>query len=231
MQRRMLSVLALAATCGYPGLTARAQTPAAVPPEKRVVVVGFLGAFDHPRNQRKGMVRIASRLEALGCADAEIAVASGWRWNRVYKSIRRLVDDDANGRISEAEIARTPTIVAYGHSLGGWAVIKLAEKLGKERIPVALTVQVDSVGIGDEVVPANVRAAANFYQRGNWFLRGENRIRTQDSERTTLLGNFFIRHVGHLKLSRDTQVSDFITEAVGSRCQRATATAPGVPPG
>ena len=52
-----------------------------------------------------------------------------------------------------------------------------------------MTVQIDSVGIGDEVVPSNVRRAANLFQSNGLFVRGESRIRPADPGRTEILGN------------------------------------------
>ena len=57
-------------------------------------------------------------------------------------------------------------------------------------IPVLLTVQVDSVGLGDATISPNVRRAANFYQPNGWFIKGECEIRAQDPSQTTIIGNF-----------------------------------------
>jgi hypothetical protein len=69
-------------------------------------------------------------------------------------------------------------------------VTKVARQLEREGIPVLLTVQIDSVGLHDDVVPANVEAAANLYQSTGLFVRGQPRIRAGDPSRTTILGNW-----------------------------------------
>ena len=59
-----------------------------------------------------------------------------------------------------------------------------------------LTIQVDSVtkiGEDDEIIPANVAQAANFYQ-ADGLLRGESEIRAADPARTQILGNFQFRY-------------------------------------
>ncbi len=54
------------------------------------------------------------------------------------------------------------------------------------------SIQVDSIAKpreNDEVIPANVAEAANFYQ-ANGLLHGRPQIRAEDQERTRILGNF-----------------------------------------
>ncbi len=51
--------------------------------------------------------------------------------------------------------------------------MKLARQLQQMDVPVLLTVQVDSVGIGDAVIPSNVSLAANLFQRNGWIIRGD----------------------------------------------------------
>lgn len=43
--------------------------------------------------------------------------------------------------------------------------------------------------LGQEVIPANVAQAINFYQRDG-LLHGEPRIHAEDTSRTRILGNF-----------------------------------------
>lgn len=103
----------------------------------------------------------------------------------------RLVDTNHDGTLS-AEEKRNARIILYGHSWGASEAVMLARELGKEGIPVLLTVQVDSVskpGENDKDIPANVAEAANFYQL-NGFLHGEPQIRAADPSRTHIIGNF-----------------------------------------
>src|SRR5262249_25142046 len=61
---------------------------------------------------------------------------------------------------------------------------------------VLLTVQVDSVAKlrqNDEVIPANVAEAANFYQTDG-LLHGRSEIRAADAKRTRILGNFRLEY-------------------------------------
>ena len=63
-------------------------------------------------------------------------------------------------------------MILYGHSLGGGSVVMLAGELKEIGVPVLLTIQVDSVGRKDRIIPSNVARAINFYQHdGNLFVR------------------------------------------------------------
>jgi len=56
-------------------------------------------------------------------------------------------------------------------------------------IPVLLVLLVDAVG-RNRPMPANVRTAANFFQRGSWPVCGPRRIRAVDPSRTRIIGSF-----------------------------------------
>ena len=66
----------------------------------------------------------------------------------------------------------------------------MARQLNKMDVPVLLTVQVDSIGRGDKMIPPNVARAANLFQRNGLIIKGEREIRPQDPSRTTIIGNF-----------------------------------------
>jgi hypothetical protein len=83
-------------------------------------------------------------------------------------------------------------IILYGHSWGASEAITVARELKNDGIPVLLTIQVDSVSKyhqNDEVIPANVAQAANFYQPDG-FIHGQRAIRAADPSRTKIIGNF-----------------------------------------
>ena len=77
-------------------------------------------------------------------------------------------------------------------SWGGSETVALARELEKEKIPVLLTIQVDSIAKmreNDELIPANVAQAVNFYQQDG-LLHGKSKIYAADPRRTEILGNF-----------------------------------------
>ena len=108
-----------------------------------------------------------------------------------YRKILELLDSGHTGMLSTAQ-KNDARIIIYGMSWGGSEAVTLARELKQEKIPVLLTIQVDSVGkLGqnDAVIPANVAEAVNFYQTDG-LLHGRAEIRAEDTARTRILGNF-----------------------------------------
>ena len=189
----------------------------------KTVVVGYVGGISSPNDPNQGIVQIGERLRKLNRPDLHVKVYSHWSWRKAYKWIYESIDKSRDNRLSEEEISSAPKIIIYGHSLGGWTLIKLSRKLEKIGIPVELTVQIDSVGIGDEVIPKNVKTAVNYYQRKTLILRGEKKIRAKDESKTKIVGNN-IKDVGHKSLPGLREISDFITERVQSLCLPSATT-------
>jgi hypothetical protein len=110
------------------------------------------------------------------------------------------------------------------------------------RIPILLTVQIDSVGRRDRTLPANVMNAANLYQDNGWFISGEHPIVAADPSQTAILGNWKFDYdqppgvdisvedlpwyktafrVAHSKMDRDPRVWGLAEELVSSACNGA----------
>ena len=224
---KLLARLIIIVLLSYPTFHAKAQMPAPGPKSYKILVIGFVGGMRDTKDIRQGVVQIGDRLRSLGCSDLQVNIFSHWKWKEAYRWIYQVMDHDQDSYLSDKESEYGPKIIVYGHSMGGGAVIKLARRLEKAHIRVELSVQIDSVGIGDEVVPGNVKLAANFYQRTVWPVRGEKKIRAQDESKTKILGNILVNNAGHEALAREPQISNFITEKVLSLCrQRLTPVAP-----
>ena len=136
-------------------------------------------------------VQVAAHLRRDYPSGVYVEVIENRRREKAYADIVRFVDTDRNGTLSATE-KRNARIILYGHSWGASEAVALARDLEREGIPVLLTVQVDSVpkpGENDQVIPANVAEAANFYQL-NGFLHGEPQIRAADPARTHIIGSF-----------------------------------------
>jgi hypothetical protein len=185
----------------------------------KVIVIGFVGGLRSPEDTNQGVVQIRNRLKNIGCDELQVNTYSHFHWGGAYKNIFQAIDADHNGGLSDAELRQAPKIIIFGHSLGGWAVIKLAKRLEKAHIPIELTVQLDTVGIGDAVVPGNVKFAMNYYQRSQWPVRGEKRIRAENAGSTNIIDNILIQHVRHEALATKLQISDFITDRVRALCR------------
>jgi len=155
------------------------------------IVIGFVGGFVRHDDMVHSAVQVAAHLRQHYPAGVHAEVFENHRGEKAYTEILRLLDADRNGTLS-AEEKRNARIVLYGHSWGASQAVTLARELEKEGIPVLLTVQVDSIskpGQNDQVIPANVAEAANFFQVNGW-VHGQRQIRAADPAHTHIIGNF-----------------------------------------
>ncbi len=231
----MLTLL-LTSTCSGIQLSG-IQAPRPVP-EGACVVVGFLGGRDAWNDSEKGV-----RKTALLIRDSRLPVYAETFENRrrdvAEEFVVQALDRNADGFIDSYESGRA-TLIVYGQSFGGAATIKFAEQLEKRSVRVHMTLQIDSVGRGDDKVPPNVRYAANLYQDNGWLIAGEHPISASDASRTHILGNWRfdysqtpgseidISHLpwwkvifrgAHAKMDRDDRVWEVVTELVRAGCR------------
>jgi hypothetical protein len=167
---------------------ATAAEASANPP---VIVIGFVGGFVNHSNAVHREVRLAAQLRKDYPAGAYVQVFENHRSEDARQQILLLLDTDHDGSLSPAE-KQNARIIIYGHSWGASESITLSRALERDGIPVLLTIQVDSItkrGEDDEVIPANVAQAVNFYQPDG-ILHGRPEIRAADPVRTQILGNF-----------------------------------------
>lgn len=162
------------------------RTPAPLPVGS-TLVVGFLGGYERWDDAHRSIRRVVLRLRSQRDVYAE-SVSNHHR-GVALALIERALDTNQDGRL-DANEAAAARIILIGQSWGGAAAIAVARDLDRLGVPVLLTVQVDSVGVHDKVIPANVRAAVNFYQHDPLTIRGTQQIRAADPARTTILGNF-----------------------------------------
>lgn len=193
----VLAATPLAAGAGRRLRRADITTPAPLP-ERSLLIVGFLGGWEPWDHPHRSVRRLALRLRESAPRGVFIETADNHSRATVRKFIREAFDTNRDGRLDRIEAARAQ-IICYGQSFGGAACIHLARELERWGVPVRLTVQVDSVGRKDHLIPANVRRAVNLYQRDPGPIRGQAQIRAADPRRTTVLGNirhtYLFRHV------------------------------------
>jgi hypothetical protein len=166
-------------------------------PPSRAIVIGFVGGFVRHNDLVHSVVQIAARLRKECAPDTVVETFENRNGEKAYREILTLLDSNHDGTLSVEE-KRNARIVLYGHSWGASESITVARRLEKDGIPVLLTVQVDSiakVGEEDQIIPANVAEAANFYQKDG-LLHGEPQIRPADTARTRILGNFRFTYAG-----------------------------------
>jgi len=162
---------------------------AAAPPDW--LVIGFMGGFVSRNADHHAEVQLLHSLREQYSSNVSFSMYENRRQHEAYAMIREYLDLNHDGQLSADEKSRAH-ILLFGHSWGASAVVALARRLNREGIPVALTVQVDSVAKpfhNDSLIPANVSEAANFYQTHGW-IHGRAKIIAADPGRTKILGNF-----------------------------------------
>ena len=160
-------------------------------PNTPYIVIGFVGGFVKHDDTVHSGVQLAARLRADYPSGVYVQVFENRRREEAHGKILQLLDSDRNGALSDEE-KRNARIIIYGMSWGGSETVELARELDKDKVPVLLTVQVDSVsknGQNDRLIPPNVAEAVNFYQTDG-FLHGVTGIQAADSTRTRILGNY-----------------------------------------
>jgi hypothetical protein len=180
-----------------PSLAIDEPSEKAVPAKAPVIVVGFVGGFVRHDNAVHSPVQLAKRIREGYPSGVHVEVFENRRREEAYQEILKLLDADHDGKLSDEE-KRGAQIIIYGMSWGGSETVALARELEEQKIPVLLTIQVDSVaklGQNDSVIPANVTAAANFYE-ADGFLHGQTGIRAEDGKNTRILGNFRFQYGG-----------------------------------
>jgi hypothetical protein len=172
------------------GLTQPLPPPvnAAKPP---VIVVGFVGGFVAHDNMVHSGVQLSAHLRETHPSGVFVKVFENRRRENAHREILKILDTDHDGKLSDEE-KKKAQIIIYGMSWGGSETVSLAKELEGDHIPVLLTIQVDSVAKirqNDQIIPANVGEAVNFYQ-SDGLLRGQPKIRAADEKHTRILGNF-----------------------------------------
>jgi pimeloyl-ACP methyl ester carboxylesterase len=165
---------------------------------RKVIVIGFVGGFARHDDEGHPEVQFAEYLRDRYRPDMHAEVFGNHCGRQALHEVLRLLDGDGNSNPSstEKEHAR---IIIYGHSWGAAEALVFARELGKQGIPVQLTIQVDSIaklGRDDSRIPSNVVNALNFYQsRGP--LHGRTEIVATDPAQTTIIGNLQMTYKGH----------------------------------
>jgi hypothetical protein len=155
------------------------QVPQPVPDDS-CLVIGFLGGFEPWNDPHRGIRKVALDLRSLAIPGLYVETIENHRRKLALKLIERSMNADANHRIR---------VILYGQSWGGAAVVQTARDLQKLGIGVDLTIQVDSVGRHDAIVPANVANAANIYQHDVLSIGGRQKIQAEDPSSTHILEN------------------------------------------
>jgi hypothetical protein len=157
----------------------------------RNIVVGFLGGFVRHDEPHHPEVQLVQDLRQEYPNEVYVGLFENRKVDVAYDTILKLLGTKEGDPRSDQK-KRQARIVLFGHSWGASAVVSLSRKLERVGIPVALTIQIDSVAKpfqNDWLIPGNVLEAVNFYQT-HGLIRGRRKIVPADPARTTVLGNF-----------------------------------------
>lgn len=163
--------------------------------DRNVIIIGFVGGFVKRDDPNHPEVLFAKYLSERYGAAVQTAIFANHEGEQAVRGVLQLLDRDHDGSLTAAE-KQDAEIIVFGHSWGGSQAITIAEELGEQGIPVALTIQIDSVrkpGQHDKTIPVNVAKAVNFYERQG-LTRGEPQIVAADATRTKILGNFLMKY-------------------------------------
>jgi hypothetical protein len=164
---------------------------------RAAIILGFVGGYVKRDDVNQPEVLFAAYLQRRYGSAVHVEVFGNHEWRKAIEETTRHIDTDKDSFLSVAE--KEQKIILYGHSWGASQLLTFARELQRRRIPVALTIQVDSVkkfGQDDHTVPANVAKAVNFYQRKG-FTPGQPFIVPADPAQTKILGNFHMKYERH----------------------------------
>lgn len=157
--------------------------------QNEILILGFMGGREPWNNGKHCVRRLALKLRSMNLPDVHIETVENKRRSLAIELVKNAFDRNHDGKLDPTECA-SAKLILYGQSFGGAAVVKFARQLNQIGVPVLLSVQVDSIGRGDSIIPTNVTRAANLFQRNGWFIRGEREITAEDPAKTTIIGNF-----------------------------------------
>ena len=209
---------------------------------RKAIVIGFVGGFVGRNNTKHPEVQFAEYLRQSYPSIVHAEVFANHDGKHALRRVLQLLDANSDSVLTPSE-KQQASIILYGHSWGAAQAITLARELEALDIPVALTIQVDSVhkrGHQDGVIPANVQSAVNFYQIKS-VIHGRSQIRAADPERTRIIGNFLmkyqnrrincdnypwiVRHLnrGHHEIENDPLVWEQIASMIDSELFKGTS--------
>ncbi|MCA1994649.1 MAG: hypothetical protein LDL41_21780 [Coleofasciculus sp. S288] len=170
---------------GVPEASGSQAITASLPPAKSdgkcdlkvVLFLGFdgvsSGSSDEDREYRvapvDGMGALQRRLQEEMSKYPTVSLSSQvYRW------------DGENAALADIESAikskRADSIVIIGHSYGADSANSLADTLNSKGIRVDMLIQVDTVGVWDDIFPSNVSTLINYYQTNDKTILVEDNI-------------------------------------------------------
>jgi hypothetical protein len=143
------------------------------------LIVGFLGGFEKWDDPHRGVRKVALHLRSLNIPGVRVETIENHRQSLALPLLR-------SAGVSSDDRVR---VILYGQSWGWCSRRQNRSRTAKDRRPGFALSPIDSVGVHDDLIPANVRAAANLYQHDVTGIQGRTSIRAEDPAATTLLEN------------------------------------------
>ena len=187
-------------------------------PRGSTLVLGIVGGWERWDAEQRIIRRIALQVRERQLPGVWVETVENHKMELAEELVRKAFPDPA-----------AADLLMFGQSLGGAAAVRFARRLQELGYPVRRLVIIDSIGRGGRMVPANVAAAVNLYQRDSfWPVRGRKRIIAEDPARTRILGNHRFRYHGrkitmpdetwlrrtflrgHLRMEYDPEVWSFV---------------------
>jgi len=156
------------------------------PVSGQTLIVGILGGWQKYDSAQRGVRKLALHLRNLHLPGVEVETYENHHREAALRRVKEWCTGSGQNR----------RVIIYGQSFGGAAAVRLDRELDALGIPVALSLQIDSVGASTRTIPANVGAAANFYESEGFPIRGQSQIVALDPARTKILGNFEYHYRG-----------------------------------
>lgn len=161
---------------------------------RNAIIIGFVGGFVSSKDTKHPEVEFAAYLRDR-YPTAHVEVFGNHHGRKALHQLINFLDTDHDGVLTSLEKEQA-TVILYGHSWGATETAEFARQLDHLGIPVALTIQVDTIGKpGHKHSPIspNVATAINFYQSGG-PLHGQPEIIATDPQRTKILGNIHMTY-------------------------------------
>jgi pimeloyl-ACP methyl ester carboxylesterase len=218
------------------------------PSVRNVVIIGFVGGFVSRNDAKHPEVQFAAYLRDR-YPTIHVEVFGNHHGRKALHQVVDFLDTDHDGVLSSVEKERA-TVIIYGHSWGATETVAFAGELDKMGVPVALTVQIDTIakpGHKASAISPNVANAINFYQTKG-PLHGAPEIVAVDPARTQILGNIRMTYENrpincdnyswysrtfnkpHHKIENDFRVWDEVASLINSDLPGTPSIAPAASP-
>ncbi|MBI4893980.1 MAG: hypothetical protein HY821_25405 [Acidobacteria bacterium] len=166
------------------------------------LVLGVVGGWERWDNPVRCVRRTAIAVKRQNLPGVYVETVENHRLELAEELVKKAFDFNRDGTLSKDEAAKA-RIVVFGQSLGGRAAIWLCRTLEGMGVTVRLLLVVDAFGKDSYLVPANVHAAANWFQRDHLVIKGAAEITAADAAKTRILENTQISFKGRKDAQAD----------------------------